>query len=103
MIRRNHPVTLLQASQDSPTLGRLLELNRDSIARLQSIESLIPPALRGSVKAGPIDGAVWCLLLDNNAAAAKMRQLLPMLQSRLLSAGWAVESIRLKVNASASR
>ena len=78
-------------------LMRLTELTRDSVARLAAIQSLIPAALRSSVKAGPIDGETWCLLLDNNAAAAKMRQLLPALQAHLRTKGWAVDSIRLKV------
>ena len=97
MTLRNHSVTLQQASQDSPVLMRLTELTRDSVARLACIQSLIPVALRSSVKAGPIDGVVWCLLLDNSAAAAKIRQLLPALQAHLRSKGWVVDSIRLKV------
>lgn len=96
-MRRNQSVTLHQATLDSPTLARLTELSRDSVARLQAILPLIPSTLRTSVKAGPIDGASWCLLLENNAAAAKMRQILPALEAHLRTKGWAVESIRLKV------
>jgi ethanolamine ammonia-lyase small subunit len=44
-----------------------------------------------------VDGATWCLLVSSNAAAAKLRQLLPTLQSHLRSKGWEVNSIRLKV------
>ena len=102
MHRRHDPVTLLQATQDSPTLARLTELSRDSVARLRAVQTLIPIALRASVTAGPIEGAVWCLLLDNNATAAKIRQIVPSLESHLRAKGWAVSSIRLKVlNASA--
>ena len=97
MNRRHHAVSLLQASQDSPTLARLTELTRDSAARLKAVESLIPAALFSAIQAGPIEGPVWCLLLDNNAAAAKIRQLLPALQSHLRVKGWEVNSIRLKV------
>ena len=97
MNRRHHCVTLLQASQDSPTLFRLTELTRDSVARLKAIESLIPAPLRAAVKAGPIEGPVWCLILDNNAAAAKIRQLLPAFESHLRVKGWELSSIRLKV------
>lgn len=97
MNRRNHAISLLQATQDSPTLGRLAELAADSTARLKSIQPLMPAALRGAVRAGPIDGPVWCLILDNNAVAAKMRQLLPALEAHLRSKGWEVNSIRLKV------
>jgi hypothetical protein len=97
MNRRHHAVTLLQASQESPTLARLTELSRDSVARLKALESLIPASLRPAIKAGPIEGTSWCLILDNNAAAAKIRQLLPALAAHLRSRGWDVESIRLKV------
>lgn len=97
MNRRQHSVTLLQASQDSPTLARLTELTRDSVARLKAIESLIPGPLRPAIKAGPIEGPVWCLILDNNAAAAKIRQILPALAAHLRVKGWEVNSIRLKV------
>jgi hypothetical protein len=97
MNRRHQSVTLLQASQDSPTLARLTELTRDSVARLKAIESLIPAPLRPAVKAGPIEGPVWCLILDNNAAAAKIRQLLPALEAHLRVKGWELSSIRLKV------
>ena len=97
MNHRPHSVTLLQASQDSPTLARLMELNRDSVERLKAIEALIPAALRAAVKAGPIEGPEWCLILNNNAAAAKMRQILPALASHLRVKGWDVNSIRLKV------
>jgi hypothetical protein len=97
MNRRQHSVTLFQASQDSPTLAKLTELSRDSVARLKAIEALIPGPLRSCIKAGPIEGTAWCLLLENNSAAAKIRQLLPAMAAHLRVKGWDVESIRLKV------
>lgn len=78
-------------------LARLTELTRDSVSRLKAVEALIPTALRPSVKAGPIDGPIWCLIVDNNAAASKIRQLLPSMQSHLRAKGWEVNSIRLRV------
>jgi hypothetical protein len=95
--RRLHPVTVQQAAEDSPTLARLAQLARESGERLKSIELLIPAPLRSAVKAGPIDGASWCLLVDSNAAAAKLRQVLPALIAHLCSRGWEVNAIRLKV------
>jgi hypothetical protein len=100
MNRRNHSITLLQATQDSPTLSRLADLATESFARLKAIETLIPAALRSAVRAGPIEGTVWCLILDNNAVAAKIRQLLPSLESHLRAKGWEVSAIRLKVQTS---
>ena len=100
---RHPPIPLLKATQDTPALAKLMELSRDSSARLKAIESLIPLPLRPFVQAGPIDGANWCLILDNNAVAAKIRQLLPALQSHLRVKGWEVNAIRLKVQASRGR
>jgi hypothetical protein len=95
--RRLHPVSLQQAAEDSPTLARLAQLARESGERLKAVELLIPVPLRSSVRAGPIDGPSWCLLVDSNAAAAKLRQVIPALLNRLCDRGWQVTSIRLKV------
>jgi hypothetical protein len=97
MIRRRHAISLQQATRESETLSRLCDLAEESAQRLKSIESLLPGSLRAGVHAGPIDGAVWCLLLDNNAVAAKVKQLLPALQAHLRAKGWEISAIRLKV------
>jgi hypothetical protein len=97
MNRRLHPVSLQQAAQDSPTLARLAQLARESTERLKAVELLIPAPLRPAVKPGPIEGATWCLLVEGNAAAAKLRQVVPALLAQLRSRGWEVNSIRLKV------
>lgn len=103
MTRRNHPVTLLQATQESPTLARLTELSHDSVARLKAVEPMIPAVLRSAVKAGPIDEANWCLIVNSSAAAAKLRQLLPAMEAHLRAKGWQVNAIRLKVQLPSSR
>ena len=97
MNRRHYAVTLQQASEESPLLARLTALTRDSSDRLKAIEMLIPASLRPAVQAGPIEGDFWCLLVKSNAAAAKIRQLLPALQAHLRSRGWEINAIRLKV------
>ena len=90
-------VSVRQAAESSPTLAHLTKLSRESSDRLKAIEPLLPEALLSAVKAGPIDEKNWCLLVDSNAAAAKIRQLIPLLEARLLSKGWKVNSIRLKI------
>lgn len=95
--RRFQPVTLQQAALGTPTLARLMELGKESAVRLKTIEKLLPPPLRSSVTAGPIEGTVWCLLVQGNAVAAKLRQLLPALEAHLRSRGYEVTAIRLKI------
>jgi hypothetical protein len=90
-------LSIHQAAGNAPSLARLTELVRESNDRLKAIESLLPAALRPAIKAGPIDGESWCLLVNGNAAAAKVRQLIPLIQARLLNKGWKVTSIRLKL------
>ena len=97
--------TVLQAAQATPSLARLTELSQTSTAMLKAIEPLVPAALRYAIKAGPIDttkGGNWCLILDNNATAAKVRQLLPAFAAHLRSKGWEVSAIRLKVQSAPS-
>ena len=95
-------VTAHQAVKNSPTLGHLAALAFESAERLKAIESLLPEAMRDAVKSGPIEGENWCLLVTGNAAAAKLRQLTPLIKSRLLDNGWKVTSIRLKILSSKS-
>lgn len=97
MNRRFTPFTLQQAADGSPTLAGLLARARDAGERLRAVEELIPLDMRPAVQAGPAEGEVWCLLVTGSAAAAKLRQLTPMLIQRLRNRGWEVSSIRLKV------
>ena len=96
-IRRHQPVTFQKAAEEAPTLARLTQLARESGERLRAIESSIPAPLRAAIRPGPIEGTTWCLLVDSNAAAAKLRQLLPVLQRKLNSLGYEVTSIRVKL------
>ena len=104
MQRQNFPVQTLfsahQAAENAPSLARLAKLARESQERLRIIEPLIPEALRSAVEAGPIDNDQWCLLVQGNASAAKIRQLMPLLQNRLIQNGYTVTSIRLKIRVS---
>jgi hypothetical protein len=64
---------------------------------LRAILPLIPPALHAAVKAGPLDDKSWCLIVTSNAAAAKLRQMMPTLQATLQGKGLKVNAIRLKI------
>ncbi len=87
----------MAAAQASPTLAGLAARAEESARRLQSVLPLIPPALRSTLQPGPIEDGSWCLLVTGNAAAAKLRQLLPALEAHLRSKGAQVRGIRLKV------
>jgi len=97
MNRRHYPVPLQQAAEESPTLARLAQLARESGERLRAVQSSIPAALRPSIRPGPIEGTTWCLLVDNSAVAAKLKNLLPVLQQKLSHHGFEVSVIRLTV------
>lgn len=97
MNRARQAVSLMQASQANPGLARLMNLQRESAERLKAITALIPANLRSGVQAGPIDDAIWCLLVTNTTTAAKLRQLLPAFEAQLRLSGLAVKGIRLKV------
>ena len=99
MQRSTFPVSVQQAAEGSPTLARLAQLARESGERLKAVEPLIPVALRRAVKPGPIEGSAWCLLVEGNAAAAKLRQVLPAMQALLCNRGWQVSAIRIRVQA----
>jgi hypothetical protein len=105
-------LTLLEASLQNPHLARLQTLMRESSRYLALVQPLLPPTLRNSTKAGPIDTlagtadgepsgrTVWCLIAANNASASKLRQLLPTLLKHLQGAGHPVSSIRLTIEKS---
>ncbi|QNK75528.1 DUF721 domain-containing protein [Variovorax sp. PAMC28562] len=97
MIRRTTTFTLLQAADGSPTLAGLLARARDASERLKAVEELIPKDMRAAVQPGPADGDVWCVLVNGSAAAAKLRQLAPMIVARLKARGWEVATLRIKV------
>jgi hypothetical protein len=90
-------LSIQEASQASPSLARLSELTQESKARLQAIAPLLPAAMQQGIQAGPITGTEWCLLVANNSMAAKLRQYVPDMQTRLQHLGWDVQCIRLKI------
>jgi len=97
--RRRQAISLLQAAEESPSLSQLARRIEASSARLNAVRALLPAALRAGVQAGPLEEDQWCLLVGSNAAAAKLRQLLPDLQQHLLAKGLPVAGIRIRVQA----
>ncbi|MET0542924.1 MAG: hypothetical protein ABWZ88_14375 [Variovorax sp.] len=97
MNRRFNAVTLLEATEGSPTLAGLAARAREAGERLAAVQDLIPAEMRASIQAGPAEGDTWCVLVHGSAAAAKLRQLAPLLLARLKARGWNVATLRIKV------
>ena len=70
---------------------------RDSKARLSVLAPLLPPGLSDGIRAGPLDETAWVLLVAHSASAAKIRQMLPVLESALKAHGWPGPPIKIKV------
>ena len=88
---------LATALSRSESLGSLMQKVRESKLRLQAVAGMVPATLMDHIRAGPIDDTAWVLLVDHNAAAAKLRQMLPTLTAALSAAGWPERTIRIKV------
>ena len=94
---RGRAVPLERAVQESGSLAQLSALSRESQLRLQSLQRVLPPLLWAQLSAGPIEADTWCVLVSNNAVAAKIRQWVPAMAAHLRTHGWEVQTIRVKV------
>jgi len=92
-------VPLADALRDSESLARLADRLRESRRRFECIETLLPPPLAAQAKPGPLDEHGWTLLALTPAAAAKLRQLVPLIEAQLTDAGHPALSTRIKVQA----
>ncbi len=90
-------LALARALDRSEPLAGLLQRVQGSRQRFEAISKLLPPALLGNVRPGPMDETAWSVLVDHAAAAAKLRQMLPDLQSALAEAGWPAPPIKIKI------
>jgi hypothetical protein len=88
---------LANALQGSEPLARLAERLKESKLRFECIEAVLPPSLATQALPGPVDAHGWTLLAVTPAVAAKLRQLVPLLEARLIQAGHSTLPIRIKV------
>lgn len=89
--------SVMDAIEDSETLSSMLNLQRLSMVYLKTIEPVLPPGLSEQLLAGPVEDDAWCVLVKHNAAAAKLRQLVPVISAHLRSNGHQVQHIRIKL------
>jgi hypothetical protein len=89
---------LADALQDSEPLARLAERLKESRLRFECITAVLPAPLAALAKPGPVDAHGWTLLALTPAVAAKLRQLVPLLASRLCEQGFTDLPLRVKVH-----
>jgi hypothetical protein len=92
-------VPLADALQGSEPLARLAERLKDSKRRFECIEALLPPPLATQAHPGPVDAHGWTLLALTPAAAAKLRQLVPLFEAQLAARGFLPLPVRVRVHA----
>lgn len=92
-----HHVPLSSALKQSDSLSGLLRRLRESEARLATVRPQLPGLLHAAIKPGPLDDDSWTLLVGNAATAAKLRQLVPSLETALAEAGWPPRTLRVKI------
>ncbi len=88
---------LARAIESSEPLARLAQRMRESQQRFACVRDLLPEPLASQLRPGPVDADGWTLLASNPAAAAKLRQLVPELERRLITGQFAATQIRVKV------
>lgn len=88
---------IADALAHSEPLAQLARRIQESQRRLAAIASLLSPAMRLQVKAGPIDETGWTLLVSNNAVSAKLRQMVPAIEAHLRTQGWDGPPVRVKL------
>jgi hypothetical protein len=81
------PMPVAQALRTHESLIRLGERLESSRRRLHVIAPALPGNLLASIQPGPLDEDGWSLLVANAAVAAKLRHLLPRLETLLAQAG----------------
>jgi len=91
-------VALSKALSDSVPLAALLAQAQLSRSCLEAVRPVLGDALASQLRPGPIDEGIWTVLAVNGQAAAKARQLVPLLQQAIYQAGIPVTGIRTKVS-----
>jgi hypothetical protein len=90
---------LARALDNSAPLASLLRRLKQSRDCFDTIGHLMAPDLLARTRPGPLGDTDWCVLADNGAVAAKLRQLLPSFEAALRAQGRTAVSIKIKVQA----
>jgi hypothetical protein len=96
-VRAQPAVALADAVLASEPLARLSQRLRESNQRYACILASLPGHLAAQTRPGPIDASSWTLLTDNAAVAAKLRQLVPLIETQLAQQGQPALPLRIRV------
>lgn len=88
---------ITDAMQDAPELRALTRRIALGQSRLAAIAAVLPGTLSAQLASGGCEDNAWCILASNNGVAAKLRQLLPRLEQRLLTQENRTVNIRIRV------
>ena len=88
---------LARALDGSEPLANLLQRLRESQRRWEVVAPLLAGDLAAAARPGPLDESAWVILAEHAAAAAKLRQCLPLIEQALAAAGWLSPSVKVKV------
>ena len=93
----NPSKSITTAMQDAPGLRALTQRIALSQRRLATIAAVLPGSLSKQITSGNCNDDAWCILASNNGVAAKLRQLLPRLEQRLMAQESRAVNIRIRV------
>lgn len=98
-LRQPAPLTcsMARAIDSCEALGLLMERLARSKACFAVVSPRIPPELLADLRSGPLDDGTWTLLVENAAAASKLRQMVPRLEQALLEALRQPTAIKVRV------
>jgi Dna[CI] antecedent, DciA len=91
------PDSLAQALGQSEALSGLSRRLALSQQRWLVASQTLPPALRAQVRPGVLDDEGWTLMVSSAAAAAKLRNCLPLIEASLREAGWSTLALRIRL------
>jgi hypothetical protein len=86
-----------QALNASASLSLLRRRLEDSRRRHAAVLPCLTATLAPHVTASPVDEGGWTLIAANASVAAKLRQLQPRIEQRLLDCGFAAVPLKIKV------
>jgi hypothetical protein len=86
-----------QALNACEPLVRLGQRLAAAQAHLDAVRPLLPANLQSQVRAGPVDNDGWTLLAANAGVAAKLRQLLPRLETAIAPRAGERTAIKVRI------